>query len=680
MTLAVRGSNPIWVNFNLEGAIFDDTYYLYVLQNDLPYLPSTQVFIDENGNVDASFPIQYLANGTLPSDIFFATGLVYRLEFRKNDGTVSPSQADELVYLVEDYVPSNGGGVTPSGTTIHTDNQLSNSQFPLISFNSPTTFTGISNTTVNVAPGWDIVVTGSGNLILTRQDLTAADAVPTNAPYGMLIETVGFTAAFLRQRFNENGTIWSSNAVASSITARTDDGNNHRITVSLVNNASSPLDLTIDEHVLTGSWQVFAGAKKVDVSTNATAPATAYTEFRVSLPSTGTIGITSLQLMGQDTPIEVPYEQETVARQVDHLFHYYKDSLLREPKASILTGWDFGLNPWQSHVKTTTNLATFGYVADQTIVVQQDYVTNANGNNISTEQAGVAQNYGFMVTSVTATNKFAIIQYIDAATARPYWGSTLSAHVKLDALKQAANAVPIKARLLYRSSAPDTLAQDEPIVTWAGDEPVYKSGWSSIAPKNDPAYSIVNGKNTLLFEGFDLTSVPSDNANMTMALVIYTTANMTSTGTPDNIVFNRVSLVENDFAIECNSLSFDETLRRCQYYYQKSFAAGTLPAANVGLVNAYTGINGVVGNVANTAGPQVRFPVEMRATPSVTTYNPGAGTSTYVYNIVNGVAWAATSTNYIGVRGFYVFGTPNSTSTAGHGSAIHWTANARLGK
>jgi len=41
MALGIRGANPIWAEFDLEGNLFDDTFYLYVLQNTLPYLPAT---------------------------------------------------------------------------------------------------------------------------------------------------------------------------------------------------------------------------------------------------------------------------------------------------------------------------------------------------------------------------------------------------------------------------------------------------------------------------------------------------------------------------------------------------------------------------------------------------------------------------------------------------------------
>ncbi len=80
MTTGVRGYNPIWALFNLQGRIFDDTYYMFVLENFIPYIPVT-VYHDVDLTVPWTQPIQFLSNGTLPVDIFFVPG-VDRLEFR----------------------------------------------------------------------------------------------------------------------------------------------------------------------------------------------------------------------------------------------------------------------------------------------------------------------------------------------------------------------------------------------------------------------------------------------------------------------------------------------------------------------------------------------------------------------------------------------------------------------
>jgi hypothetical protein len=60
-----RSYNPIWSFVDLNGLQLDSSYYLFTLQNTLPYLPSP-IWQDPDQNVVWSDPIEFLANGTLP--------------------------------------------------------------------------------------------------------------------------------------------------------------------------------------------------------------------------------------------------------------------------------------------------------------------------------------------------------------------------------------------------------------------------------------------------------------------------------------------------------------------------------------------------------------------------------------------------------------------------------------
>src|SRR5665213_1454478 len=105
MSNAVRGSNPIWLFDDLVGNLLDDNYWLFTLQNQIPYQFAT-VWQDPDMNVPWSNPIQFLANGTLPNNIYFDPTQVYRLEVR-----ASNTQAGALIYEVNNYVPGSDGGI-----------------------------------------------------------------------------------------------------------------------------------------------------------------------------------------------------------------------------------------------------------------------------------------------------------------------------------------------------------------------------------------------------------------------------------------------------------------------------------------------------------------------------------------------------------------------------------------
>ncbi len=170
MALGIRGANPIWVEVDLTGRIFDSTYYMWVLQNTIPYIPTT-VWQDPDLNVEWDNPIQFLANGTLPNNVYFLPDMVYRLEFRQNNGLAPPSQSDPLIYLVENYMPGTGGSTPVDTVTTTSENQITNPQFSLISFSSPYTYSGAAGSlpvagTIQVGPGWFLDLAGTGTVTL----------------------------------------------------------------------------------------------------------------------------------------------------------------------------------------------------------------------------------------------------------------------------------------------------------------------------------------------------------------------------------------------------------------------------------------------------------------------------------------------------------------------------------
>lgn len=582
-----RGSNPIWFEVDLTANAFDDTYYLFVLENTIPYIPAV-VWHDPDGAIPWTSPIQFLANGTLPNDIYYDPQQVYRLEFRQGN-----TQQDPLIYLVENYVPGSGSG-SSSGTVIPTANQITNPQFVLTNFESPYSETGATTQDIELAPGWILSLLGSGDFEFEKIALYADPALttPTNAPYALrLLLNGSWTSAILKQRFNQIGNLWANKNVSTSITTRIEAGSTS-ISAELVNSAGTTLGVVLGPQTITGTFEEYTGNALLPDATNTDVPPDAWVEYQLILPvsiSPLDIYVTSFQLtVSNDVdPYQFNYIQDSAERQIDDTFHYYKDSLLMQPKASILTGWDFGLNPWQFTTTAQTAAAFNTYYSDQTLVIQQNIVNTGVGNNISCGRTSYELNYAFAVQAITANNQFAIIQYIDPASARPYWENKLSSLVKLFVSKQTTlSSLPIKMKLFYSSTIPTSTTTNYPIVTWSPlGEPVFASGFTTIKPLNDPTYYLTAGNNVLTFDGFQLPAAASDN--MTLGIVFYTLNNMIESGIiPDYIAFRSISLVPNDFSIETNSLSFDETLRRCQYYYESSYFPAQLPgtATNRGCI------------------------------------------------------------------------------------------------
>lgn len=645
---------------DLEGQPLDDEYYLFTLQNTLPYLPQA-IYKDRNGTIFWSDTIQFLANGTLPENMYWDDSLIYRLEVRHG-----PTQDDALIYEVNNFQPGQGGE-GPTGTATSTDNQITNPQFSRVNFTSPFTTTSIDD--IEIAPGWVLKGVGAGgspSITVTQTPISGDDHVLTNPPYAIEITSSGWDSITLTQTFSENGSLWSTvdddiGAVSMAVTAFSTLAG-QLLNTYLLDSEGVVTPIIIDS-ALNGEYEPFGAAVAVPESTNTSVPPDAFTSVVITWPAGATVGITSVQLLGQtEAALDVPYQEISVERQVDHTFHIYRDSILLQPKDSLTVGWNFALNPWQGRSTGSTTLADNAYTADQTVVVQQNYVLNNVGSNVAIGQASAANNYGFQVTAVTGTSQFAVINYIDAASIRPYWGSTVSSLIRAFITTTHSTSCKMKMRLFWRTSLPSTISRLEPIASWgAGGEPFPSSGWTSITPKNDPSYTLTS-KSTMVpfvFEGMSLPD--ASTATMTLAVVLYTTGPLDETATADYVTIESCSLVANEFAIDSPVLTFDQTLKQCQYYYESSYPIGIAPGTASTFSNAafftqrYSNITGTGG--FNLDSIQINFKNIKRTTsPAITVYSPNSGTANAVYATIRKMQSASPPTTADLV---FVTATPN---------------------
>ena len=132
-------------------------------------------------------------------------------------------------------------------------------------------------------------------------------------------------------------------------------------------------------------------------------------------------------------------------------------------------------------------------------------------------------------------------------------------------------------------------------------DPTFSADWTEIIPKNDPIYILPNdyatdeGNGAFPYFSFDAFQLPeATTANQTLGIVIYTTDDLdSSAGTEDSIAFDRISLVPNFFAVDSNPQTFDQVIRQCQFFYEKSYNQGVLPGSvnNEGFISLMQGVN-----------------------------------------------------------------------------------------
>lgn len=524
-------------------------------------------FVDGTGNPFVPYAYPFDAAGA--EDRYFVTVV----------------SAGGVPQFTREAVPFIGEGETPGEDRINTENELSNPQF--VEVNIPPGITTLSvtgtNTVTPVAPGWDIISTGTDSIVLERLEPTAAN-VPTNPPFALRIQAgSGLGSSItLRQRLLNTVSFMRSQYISGTITAAVLGGGGSALAMNYAPSSGSATNIIPATNISTdGAYHTIVGNALIPEQSNPAA-STGYTDINIVIPTSRNLAITSLQIVGVATSMDIPFDQQTADRQKDHLFHYYEDAAVHQAKDNLLTGWTFGINPWQFRSTANSNVANNTYTADQTILIQQAYVDSATGNNVSVGRGTAAQNYGYNVRAVTAANKFALVQYLDPSTIRPYWGQTLSVMARVQAILGAGHATTpqFKIRLIYRTSLPATTAQAVPVSSWANTDNAIPglAGWTYITPVNDPTYTITSTEQEFAFNGFVLPASSADD--MTLGIIFIMMNNLNSTGTPDQLLFDRISLVNSDFAVDAAPETWDESLRKCQYYYEKSYDDATLPTTN----------------------------------------------------------------------------------------------------
>jgi hypothetical protein len=543
----VRGTNPTWLTVDLNGKIVDDTYYLFVLQNELPYLPAV-VWQDPSANVPWTNPIQYLANGTLPNNIYYDNGVVYRLEIR--DG---PTQSDLLIALVENYIPT-GEGRSPSGSgSIITDNQITNSQFSIVNFTAPTTFSGLTDPApIELAPGWTLNLAGTGNVTLDLVPLnnSAGTQTPTNAPYALQLTLSGaWTSAYLAQRFNQNGNIWStfdnSLYVASSVTARL-QGASAVLSAQLVNSNNDVLTNVLSPVTITQEWTEYTDYGLMPGPMDSNFPPSSYIEYQLILPTTVDIYLSSFQLISSDLPSSLPYSQDSVQRQIDHTFNVYKDPIISKPSNSYLIGWDFPNNtyPYGTSGNITTTPA---YIANQTIAC-------ASGANIAWSKSSITNGLSFVTAD--SNNAFYLLQYLTGSQVKNMLGNSLSVNI-FGYQTTAGNASVLNVYLFRGSSSASIPTLPSTVGTLAADGTFTLNtlNWTTINRTGFPSpiaettlneistnAGINSASNDYNFSGWEITDSAQIGDTDKFAIVV----TFAYIANPTNITINSISVVPGD--------------------------------------------------------------------------------------------------------------------------------------
>ena len=154
-------------------------------------------------------------------------------------------------------------------------------------------------------------------------------------------------------------------------------------------------------------------------------------------------------------------------------------------------------------------------------------------------------------------------------------------------------------------------------------------------------------------------------------------------GNGDTFEFAQAQVEIGKVATPFEHRSYGEELALCQRYFCTGFPVGATIANGQSVVGTNDGINGWVAFGNNVArSPYIHYPVEMRASPSVTLYSVG-GMASGKWGIYDGSAWQAVGSTAIDITNkHFNVRENNSAFTMGIGKAYllkgQWTASSEL--
>lgn len=592
-----------------------------------------------------------------------------------------------LQFTLQDWPPNClGGGGTINGQTALSLNQITNPQFSIVSF-TPATVGGTyvynvsgSNTRNPIAPGWELVTTGTGTV--TVKQLSLGLDIPSEAPYALQIMSAADTtlsSVQLVQRLTNSPRLLAdpsgsgeSSAISGYIVAASPVSTSIPLIMNYVPSGvgTTPTLVFSGETTTDGNYSSISDSATIDTPLS-TDDASGYVDIAITIPVNTTVSISSVQLVNVDTVDDVPgFIQQSTQQQLNGMMWYYEPQLADKPISNYTIGWDFPLNPCQA-LGTSVAVSGLGnntirYIADQTLAFE------SVGNSLS---------YAFNFSGVTATaavdTQFALVQYLDATTANELLQGNMC--VKLNCKTSGTGSIPVgNVTLWYTTNAnlPSVPVETNHATFFstltAGVPTTIASNWNQIARSGLGAapFTPTSTSQSFSFSGWNAVSV-AGTATYFAIVIGFDTLPSTRT-----MSIRYASLCKGDIATAPAFLNPPQTLSALEYYYQTSFAPGTPPATNAGGGTYST--QPISGSILQI-GPLIAFQEKMRGIPLVTLYNPQANNA-QIRNEGTANDYSGTTSGNIATTGFITSGTSDSGSSAGNLVAVNWSADSRLGQ
>ena len=665
--------------------------YTYVSLGHTLTLSGIGTFIDANGGAIEVYLWPWLGspNDATPSQIaqnyyitvYSSTG-VFQFDLNNIPGVLSGDQPQETTFET-------------------TENVISNPEFSEVLFS--TTATSINPYTINVtgtlaetkiAPDWSVITTGSGSIGLYRQ-LIIDSTAPGNPAYALGINTSGFTQPIILRQRLLTPRIFADEYVSGTFIVQANNGGPYNVTMNYTPSITGTIQqICTGTTVGSGFIRIF---NNTPIFITNPGSGSGYIDITLVFPVGASLQISCVQLLGVIDNVEIAeYLQQSPEREADHLFHYWQPYLNFKPIPSLLTGWDFALNPQQFGI--TSFSTTPIYVWDQTICASQSGTIN-----VSQPITGA-----FRATTTSSNQTFYMLQYLDSPESLLTAYSDLS--VNINAYSAPGDGVVARVYLFYGNASSTFPSLSTPAtigtIDAAGEFTLTASNWFPIP--QDPVFS--NMGTLTISDNVDLGFTGWNNlVNYTAAeaakFAIVVTFFVPVSATQANI--QSISCVPGKIPTRPAPQTSDEVLRECQYYYETSYPLGTAPGTantlstlwsvqgnspNGMITSAYGTVIGsqfkVVkrGNMATNGQVNILAPTSGTAL-AVDRYGVKAMTQSQLFPITAyfNFTYPLTSPSWVDQNGYSIYGNTTpfdgvSSTTATQVLSWHFVADARIGE
>ena len=160
---------------------------------------------------------------------------------------------------------------------------------------------------------------------------------------------------------------------------------------------------------------------------------------------------------------------------------------------------------------------------------------------------------------------------------------------------------------------------------------------------------------------------------------IYTSASQANflSNTANICYIKNIQLVKGSVAPKMRTQTYDDSLRKCQRYFEKSFEQGIAPAQNIG-VNTGETIFYAARAGATVEAWQVEYGVTKATTPTNILYNVSAANA-QIRNASSGADFTGSAGGTGGsTKRMFINGTGDAGKASGHLCRVHWTSDCRL--